>query len=289
MRFGIQTFLTDRSMSPGRLAREVEARGFDSMFMAEHTHIPSARATPAPLGEPLPEQYWRCLDPFVALTAAALAAPKLRVGTAIALVAQRDEIVTAKEVATIDHLTEGRFTFGVGFGWNKEEIEDHGVAYGRRRDVTREKMLAMRQLWEQEEASFEGEFVRLSPSKAWPKPVQDPLPVLVGGGAGPKLFSHIAEYAQGWMPIGGRGVAAALPELHAACEKAGRDPSSLMIVPVGTDPKPPEKLERFQSLGVYEIVLGLPYGLSEDETLRILDGYVKATEPFRDGSPAPPL
>ena len=280
MRFGIQTFLTDRSMSPGRLAREVEMRGFDSMFMAEHTHIPSARKTPAPFGEPLPEQYWRCLDPFVSLTAAALAAPRLRVGTAVTLVAQRDEIVTAKEVATIDLLTEGRFTFGIGFGWNREEIEDHGVAYTRRRDVAREKMLAMRSLWEQEEASFEGEFVRLSPSQAWPKPVQRPLPVLVGGGAGPILFRHIAEYAQGWMPIGARGVAAALPDLRAAFERVGRDPSSLVIMPVGTNPEPPEKLERLQSLGVYEIVLGLPYGLSDDETLKVLDRYVQATEPF---------
>ncbi|MGH2683976.1 MAG: LLM class F420-dependent oxidoreductase [Actinomycetota bacterium] len=281
MRFGIQVFMTDRSVPPGRLAREVGARGFDSLFTPEHTHIPSSRETPAPMGEPLPEQYWRSLDPFVALTAAALAAPGLRVGTAISLVAQRDPIVTAKEVATIDLVTGGRFVFGIGFGWNREEMRDHGVDYRRRRDLVREKVLLMRRLWEDEEAAFDGEHLRLTPSKTWPKPVQRPLPVLIGGSPGPILFRHVAEYADGWMPIGGRGVAKALPELRRALEAAGRDPDRIEIVPVGTIPEPPEKLERLRDLGVSECVLGLEYGLSNDETLRTLDRYAAIVAEFR--------
>jgi probable F420-dependent oxidoreductase len=280
VRFGVQMFLTDRSIRPDHVAREAEARGFDSMFIPEHTHIPTARTTPAPMGEPLPDYYHRCLDPFVALTAAAQATERLRVGTAVCLVAQRDPFVTAKEVATLDWLSGGRFVFGVGFGWNRDELEDHGVAYADRRDVTRERLLAMRELWTNDEGSFQGDHVRFGPSWAWPKPAAEGGPPLfVGGQGGPKLFAHVAEYADGWMPIGGRGVAKALPVLRELYERNGRDPASLQIVPVGSIPEA-GKLEYFAGLGIEEVVLGVDHG-PPDHVLPILDEYAKLVEPFR--------
>jgi probable F420-dependent oxidoreductase len=257
MRYGVTIFSTDVSIGPVELAKALEERGFDSMWVPEHTHIPVSRRTPYPNGGELPDEYKRCHDPFVALTAAAMAAPTLRVGTGILLVAQREPIVTAKAVASLDVLSGGRFTLGIGFGWNEDEMADHGVDYRRRREMGREHLLAMRRLWEDEVASFDGEFVHLSPSWSWPKPVQRPLPVLVGGAAGPKLFSHIAEYAQGWIPIGGRGLSETLPELRHMFEEAGRDPSELEVVPVAIVPDH-GKLDHYEELGVTECVFGLP-------------------------------
>ena len=273
MRLGVTMFPTDRAMNIVDLARAVEARGFSSLYVPEHTHIPTSRATPAPTGDAeLPEQYRRTLDPFVALTAAATATERLRVGTGICLVAQRDPVVTAKEVATLDFLSGGRFTFGIGFGWNVEEMADHGVDYPERRAVVREKVLAMQRLWTEDEAEFAGDHVRLSPSWSWPKPVQQPYPpVLIGGGAGPKLFDHIVEYADGWIPIGGRGLGEALPELRKTAEAAGRDPDELRIVPFGTLPSP-GKLEHYASLGIDEVVLQLP-SAPADKVMGVLDGY----------------
>lgn len=280
MRFGVTMFFTDVSIAPADLAREAEARGFDAMYLPEHTHIPSARRTPAPMGEPLPDYYRRLLDPFVALTSAAVATSRIRLGTAILLPAQRDLFTTAKEIASLDVISGGRFVLGVGFGWNVEEIEHHGAPYRERRAIAREKMLAMQALWRDEEASFDGEHVRFEPSWAWPKPVQRPRPsTLIGGGPGPILFSHVAEYADGWMPIGGRGVKDSLPKLRVLWEEAGRDPSRLEVVPVGSVPEP-GKLEYFARSGVTETVLGLPYG-ARDEVLPELDRYARIVEEFR--------
>src|SRR5262249_23208981 len=271
MRLGVTMFGTDQSMRPDELAREAEERGFVSMYIAEHTHIPVSRRTPPPTGEEvLPDYYARAFDPFVALAMAAAATEQLRVGTGICLVAQRDPIVTAKTVASLDHLSGGRFVFGIGFGWNEDEIEDHGVAMTRRRDVAREHMLAMQRLWADEEAAFDGEFVQLPPSWSWPKPVQHPWPpVLIGGAAGPTLLQHVVEYADGWIPIGGAGVRAALPELHRTAEAAGRDPSTLRVVPFGTIPDQ-GKLDYYASLGVDEVVLRIPVG-GPDVALPVLD------------------
>jgi len=262
-------FATDQSIDVVELARAVEERGLDSQWLPEHTHIPVGRRTPYPGGGELPEEYRRCLDPLVALTAAAAATTTLRVGTAILLVAQREPIVTAKALASLDLLSGGRLAVGIGFGWNQDEMEDHGVDYRRRRDHGREHILAMRRLWEDEVASFEGEFVHLSPSWAWPKPVRQPLPVLVGGAAGPTLFSHIAEYAQGWIPIGGRGLTETVPELRRVVEEAGRDPSTLEIVPVAVVPDP-GKLDHYEEVGVTEVVFGLP-SAPRDVVLPVLD------------------
>lgn len=281
MRFGVTSFLTDRSIGPVELARELDARGYDSVFVPEHTHIPTGRRTPAPMGEPLPEYYRQLLDPFVGLTAVAMTSPTLRVGTGICLVAQRDPFVLAKEVATIDMLSNGRFVFGIGFGWNEDELEDHGVAYEERREVVREKVLAMRALWTQDEASFEGRFVRFASSWSWPKPAQQPSPpVLLGGTGGPKLFEAIAEYGDGWIPIGGRGVGRLLPELQRAYEERDRDPATIRVIPMGTIPEP-GKLEHFRSLGIDEVILGVESG-TRDQVLPVLDRFAELVAPFRD-------
>jgi probable F420-dependent oxidoreductase len=275
MHFGVTMFGTDQAMRPDELARAAEERGFVSLYVPEHTHIPVSRRTLPPTGDgALPEYYARSLDPFVALTMAAAATDRLRVGTGICLVAQRDPIVTAKAVASLDRLSGGRFVFGIGFGWNEDELEDHGVEMGSRRAVAREHVLAMQRLWADDEATFDGEFVQLPPSWSWPKPVQQPWPpVLIGGAAGPKLFAHVAEYADGWIPIGGAGVRAALPQLHRAMETAGRDPATTRVVPFGSFPDP-GKLDYYASLGIDEVVLRVPVGGS-DVALPVLDDYAK--------------
>jgi probable F420-dependent oxidoreductase len=270
MRFGVTLFATDRSIGIVELARAVEERGLDSLWVPEHTHIPTSRRTPYPNGGDLPDEYRRCLDPFVALTAAAIAAPTIRVGTGILLVAQHDPIVTAKAAATIDVVTGGRFSLGIGFGWNEDEMNDHGVDYKTRRELGRENVLAMRELWAQEEASFDGQYVHLPPSWSWPKPVQPGgPPILIGGAAGPKLFHHIAEYADGWIPIGGRGITDALPKLRSAFEEAGRDPSNVQVTPFGSIPDH-GKLDYFESLGITECVFQLP-SAPADQVLPLLD------------------
>lgn len=275
MKLGITMFATDTAMDPVSLAREAEARGFRSLYLPEHTHIPTSRRTPPPTGEKvLAEEYKRTLDPFVSLAAAAAVTSRIRLGTAVCLVAQRDPIVLAKEVATLDLLSGGRVVLGVGFGWNCEEMESHGVDFRRRRALVREKVLAMQALWADDKARFHGELVRFEESWSWPKPLQRPRPpILIGGAPGPKLFAHIAEYADGWMPIGGAGVRAALPDLRHAVASAGRDPARLEVVLIGSVPDP-GKLAYYESLGVTEVALRVPPA-ARDAVLPILDDYAK--------------
>lgn len=271
MRYGITMFATDRSMPIDELARAVEERGFDSLWIPEHTHIPTSRRTPPPTGEAeLPEEYRRTLDPFVALTVAATVTERLRVGTGICVVAQHEPIVTAKAIATLDLVSGGRFDFGIGFGWNHDEMENHGIDVKRRRARAREHVLAMQALWANDVASFDGEYVQIAPSWSWPKPVQQPSPpVLIGGAAGPTLFAHVAEYGDGWIPIGGAGLSTAIPELRRVVEEAGRDPDALQIVPFGSIPDP-GKLEHFASIGVSEVIFRVP-SAPADEVLPVLD------------------
>jgi probable F420-dependent oxidoreductase len=277
MRYGVTMFMTDQTMGPVELARAIEERGLVSLYVPEHTHIPVSRRTKPPTGdEELREEYKRTLDPLVALGMAAAVTEHLVVGTGICLLAQRDPIVTAKAIATLDLHTNGRFVLGLGFGWNADEAEDHGVDMKTRRERTREHMLAMDALWRDDVAEYHGEFVDIPPTWSWPKPAGGRVPVLVGGAAGPKLFAHVAEYADGWMPIGGRGIRAALPELHAACEAHGRDPGQLRIIPFGTIPDP-GKVEYYASLGIEEIVLRLPGG-DADRVLPVLDKYATLVE-----------
>jgi probable F420-dependent oxidoreductase len=275
MRIGVALHTTDRSIAPAELAREAEARGFHSLYVPEHTHIPTSRRTPPPTGgEELGEEYLRSLDPWVALAAASAVTSTIRLGTGIALPAQHDTLALAKQIATLDTLSEGRVVVGIGYGWNHEEMENHGIDVRRRRALVREKMLGMQELWSKEVAGYQGEFVRFEPSWMWPKPVQQPRPtVLIGGGAGRILFAHIAEYADGWMPIGGAGLRESLPELRAAMEERGRDPDSLQIVPLGILPDR-EKLAYYAEIGVTEAVLRLP-SAPRDRVLPVLDDYTR--------------
>ncbi|MCL6671266.1 LLM class F420-dependent oxidoreductase [Streptomyces panaciradicis] len=279
MRIAVTIFLTDETITPVRLARELERRGFAGLYLPEHTHIPVERATPYPAGGDLPPEYGRTLDPFVALGQVAAVTERLGLGTGITLVAQHDPIALAKQIATLDHLSGGRFTLGLGFGWNVEEAADHGVEWRTRRELVRDRMALMRALWTDEPTAYEGEFGSVRASSAYPKPVQKPRgPVvgprtLVGGAAGPKLFSHIVEYADGWMPIGGRGLTESLPVLRAAWADAGRDPKTLQIVPYAVFPSP-GKLAHYADLGIEEVVVQLPPA-QEAEVLRVLDGYAE--------------
>jgi probable F420-dependent oxidoreductase len=290
MRYGVTMFATDVSIGVVELARAVEERGLDSLWLPEHTHIPTSRATPHPSGAELPDKYRRSLDPFVALAAAANATTTLRLGTGILLAAQRDPIVTAKAVASLDLVSGGRLALGVGFGWNAEEMADHGVDYRDRRAHAREHVLAMQTLWRDEEATFSGRFVQFPTSWSWPKPVQrdadghPAVPVLVGGAAGPKLFAHAAEYADGWMPIGGAGLAAALPRLRDALTAAGRDPAAFEVMPFAVAPDH-GKLDHYEGLGVSGAVFDLP-SAPRDKVLPVLDRYAALVAERRDGATA---
>jgi probable F420-dependent oxidoreductase len=279
MRYGVTMLATDVAIGVVELARAAEERGLDSLWLPEHTHIPTSRQSPWPGGGELPEEYRRSLDPLVALSAAAGATQRLRLGTGILLAAQREPIVTAKAVASLDHISVGRVMLGVGFGWNVEEMAHHGVAYGERRDTVREHVLAMQALWGDDEAAFAGERVRFSPSWSWPKPRQRNaagvrrVPVLLGGGAGPKLFGHIAGYGDGWIHVGGTGLREAIPRLREAVAEAGRDPTELEIVTLGSIPDH-GKLDHFERIGVTETVFALPSSLG-DAVLPLLDQYAK--------------
>jgi probable F420-dependent oxidoreductase len=281
LRYGITIFATDLSIDVAELAREAEARGFDSLWLPEHTHIPLSRKTPWPVApdQPIGEEYKRCIDPLVGMMAAAAVTERLRVGSGILLAAQRDPIVTAKAIATVDHLSGGRAALGVGFGWNEDEMNHHGVDYKTRRAKAREHILAMQALWADDEASFDGEHVSFTSSWSWPKPVNRAVPVLIGGAAGPILFRHIAEYAQGWIPIGGTGLTSNIPELRDAFEKAGRDPADLEVVPFGSVPDP-GKLDHFARIGVTECVFQLP-STGRDVVLPLLDKQAALLDPTR--------
>lgn len=263
MRFGVTMFATDLSIGVPELAVAAEEHGFDSVWIPEHTHIPTTRLTPPPTGEAeLAEEYKRSVDPLVALAAAAAVTSRIRLGTGVLLVAQRDPIVTAKALATLQNLSCGRLEVGVGFGWNRDEIEQHGIDFSRRRDVAREHILAMKALWSHDEASFHGDFVDITTSWSWPKPTV-PIPILVGGGEGPRMTEHLLEYADGWIPIGGSGLAEAIPRYRAAVSAAGRDPDSVRVIPFGSHPTP-EKIAHFAAIGVSECVFRLPSGAAAD-------------------------
>ncbi|MCC7076111.1 MAG: TIGR03619 family F420-dependent LLM class oxidoreductase [Acidimicrobiia bacterium] len=273
MKIGVTMLATDLTIPVTELARAVEARGFASLYLPEHTHIPTSLRTPPPTPiEVLAADDPRCLAPFVALAAAAAVTDHIDLGTGVSLIAQHDPVLAAKEIATLDLVCGGRFVLGVGYGWNEEEMETHGVDPRTRRARVREHVLAMQAIWQHERASFEGEFVRFDELWSWPKPVRSPgPPVLVGGTPGPRLFADIAEWGDGWIPIGGAGVKDRLPELRRAYEAAGRDPASLRVVVFGSIPQP-EKLAHFASIGVTDVVLRLPTG-TRDEILPLLDEY----------------
>ena len=275
MKLGVTMHATDLAMDVAELAREAEARGFHSLYVPEHTHIPASRRTPPPTGtRELEPQYYRSPDPIVALAAAAAVTSRILLGTGVALPAQHDPISYAKQIATLDRIAHGRFVLGIGYGWNEDEMENHGIDPRRRRAHTREAMLAMQALWSNELASYQGEFVHFAPSYQWPKPLQQPRPrVLIGGAAGPLLFAHIAEFGDGWLPIGGAGIKQALPELRRALAERGREPSALHVVPMGVLPDA-AKLDYYRELGVTECALRLPSSTRE-HVLPALDEFAR--------------
>jgi len=224
MDVGLSIFLTDEGIHPVELGRAAEELGFESLFVPEHTHIPASRQTPRPGGGELPRRYWHLYDPFVALSMMAAATTRLKLGTGVCLVVERDPIVTAKEVASLDYLSGGRMLFGVGAGWNVEEMRNHGTDPRRRFALMRERVLAMKAIWTQEDAEFHGEFVDFDPIWSWPKPAQRPHPPVLMGGNGPKALDRVLEYADEWLPntkdldsLGDR-----IAELRRRGEEAGR-------------------------------------------------------------------
>ncbi len=224
MRFGVVIFPTDFAIRIEELAREVEHRALESLFVCEHTHIPKSRRTPYPRGGSLPREYWHTLDPFVALTAAAAVTTRLRLGTGICLVTERDPIITAKAVASVDFVSKGRFLFGIGAGWNAEEMEDHGTAFKSRFRLLRERVAAMKAIWTRDEAEYHGEFVNFDPIWSFPKPVQKPHPPVLLGGESAHTLQRVVEFCDGWFPRAGGnpGLLDALDDLKVRAARAGR-------------------------------------------------------------------
>ncbi|MFT5223657.1 MAG: putative F420-dependent oxidoreductase [Glaciecola sp.] len=269
LRVGATSMLTDQGIDVVDLARELESRGFDALHLPEHTHMPVVREIEHPLMDSLPEEYRRTLDPFVALSMAAAVTTRLRLGTGILLLGQRDPIVTAKAIATLDHLSDGRFVLGLGYGWNREELADHGVAWGDRRAVIHERLSLMQALWSQEVASFDGQTHHLPASAAWPKPKAGGVPVWLGVSPGPNNFAAVAQIADAWIPHGSSGLETSMAQLHATCESGGRDPATVATIPFGVLPTP-GKIQRLLDLGIREIVT-LVDGSSRDVAMRTLD------------------
>ncbi|MFN8542953.1 MAG: LLM class F420-dependent oxidoreductase [Candidatus Binatia bacterium] len=276
MDFGIGMFATDYAMRIDTLARAVEERGFESLWVPEHTHIPASRRSPWPGGPELPKEYWHTLDPFVALAAAAAVTTRLKVGTGICLLVERDPITTAKEVASLDHLSGGRVLFGIGGGWNAEEMEHHGTAFRSRWTLLRERVLAMKRIWTEDEASFDGALVRFAPIWSWPKPVQRPHPPVLLGGHGPKALARVVDYCDGWMPIGARAgdLVEGIAALRRLATEKGRDPATISISVYGA-PGHPDALARLRDAGVDRAIFILP-SAGADTVLPLLDRHALA-------------
>jgi probable F420-dependent oxidoreductase len=253
MDFGVAYFPTAAGIGPAELAALVEQRGQESLFFAEHTHIPASRQSPYPAGGDLPLKYSATYDPFVALTAAAAATSRLRIGTGICLVVERDPITTAKEVASLDRLSGGRFEFGVGAGWNREEMENHGTDPRRRMALMRERVEAMKAIWTEDEASYRGEFVDFERIWSWPKPAQRPHPPVLVGGNGPTVLDRVLAFGDAWLPNFARGeeFLQRIPELRARAERP------IEVVAMGV-PAKPEALERLREAGIRRAVRWLP-------------------------------
>lgn len=271
MHCGITIFPTDYSISPAELAIAAEERGFESLWLPEHTHIPLSRRSPWPGGPELPKMYYDVMDPIVALSAAAAVTHSLKLATGICLVVQRDPLQLAKAIASLDRISGGRVLFGVGGGWNAEEMRDHGTAFATRFKLLRERIEAMKVIWSETRPEYHGEFVDFDPMMTWPKPVQQPHPPIHVGGVYPYGARRAIRYGDGWMPIAGRGpdVLGSLPEFRKLARDAGRDPDSLEVSLFGQRPDPDE-LARAAEAGISRAVFGLPPA-ARDEVLPLLD------------------
>lgn len=282
---GIITFPTDHSIRPDEMAVACEERGLESLFFAEHTHIPTSRRTPFVVGGDLPEMYWRTYDQFVALTAAAMATKTLKIGSGITLVTEHDPINLAKRVASLDLLSGGRLLFGIGAGWNVEEMEDHGIAFKDRWKITRERVLAMKAIWSEDEAEYHGEFVDFPPLWSWPKPAQAGGPPILMGAFSKWVPARIAEYCDGWMPIDGASdIEGDLRQIHAARKDAGREgePFDVSLLAASSPDRgpDPESLRKTIALGINRVLLPAP-DLPRDEMLALLDSYTDLIKELR--------
>jgi probable F420-dependent oxidoreductase len=275
MKIGICIFATDYAIRIDELAKAAEDRGFESLFVPEHTHIPASRRTPFPAGEPLPKEYSHTYDPFVSLMAAAAATRKLRVGTGICLVIERDTIITAKEVASLDDLSGGRFEFGIGGGWNVEEMENHGTQHKTRFKKLREQVLAMKEIWTKDEAQFHGEFVNFDPIWSWPKPAQKPNPPVLLGGESGYTLQRVVDFCEGWFPRGRspEAVLTGMKDLRARAARAGRDMKTISVSVFGARPDEAD-LARYAEAGVTRSILRLPPDRRE-VVLPLLDQWSK--------------
>ena len=274
MDFGASMFFTDYSMTSANLAKALEERGFESIWAAEHSHIPLSRKSPWGGGGDLPKQYYDVMDPFVTLTAAACVTKTLRLGTGVCLVNQRDPIQTAKLVASIDQVSGGRFLFGIGNGWNQDEMENHGTVFASRHKLVRERIEAMKAIWTQTKAEYHGEFVNFDPMMTWPKPVQKPHPPVIVGGAYPDAARRAVRYGDGWIPLAGRpgqygDVFDYVPKFRAMLTEAGRDATTFPIS-LFSSSDDLDTLKRYRDLGIVRSVVSLP-AAKEDVVLPILD------------------
>jgi probable F420-dependent oxidoreductase len=275
MHIGVTMFSTDYSMRIDDLARECEARNFESLFVPEHTHIPTSRRSPFGGGGELPKEYWHTVDPFVGLMAAASVTKKLKVGTGICLIIERDTIVTAKAAATLDFLSGGRFLFGIGAGWNAEEMENHGTEFKTRFKKMREQVLAMKEIWTKDEPAFKGEFVSFDPIWSWPKPVQKGgPPVLLGGESGHTL-QRVVDFCDGWFPRGRAAdkIIPGIEDLKARAAKAGRDMKTISINVFGATADE-ALLDSYRKAGVTRVMFRLP-SETRDTILPMLDKQAK--------------
>ena len=274
MHYGVAIFFTDYSIGPVDMAKALEERGFESLWAPEHSHIPLSRASPFPQGGDLPKKYYDVMDPFVTLSAAAGATSKLKVATGICLVTQRDPIHTAKSVASLDQISNGRFLFGIGAGWNAEEMADHGTTdFKGRFKLMEERVAAMRAIWTKSKPEYSGDLVKFPPMMTWPKPVQKPHPPVIVGGAFPWGARRAIQYGDGWYPHALRknygDLLETLPEFYEMCKTAGRDPKTLPIT-VSAPPQTEDAAKRYRDAGVERIV----YSIASDDaskTLPLLD------------------
>lgn len=274
MQIGLTIFPTDYSIQPAALARAAEARGFESLWLPEHSHIPVRRESPWPGGPELPRMYSEVYEPFLSLAAAAAVTSRLKLATGICLLVERDPLHTAKAVATLDRISNGRFLFGIGAGWNAEEMRNHGTDFRTRFGLLRERVLAMQAIWTQEQAEFHGHHVDFDPVLAWPKPVQRPHPPIHVGGGFPGAARRALEYGDGWMPIWGRDqILERLPEVRELARGAGRDPQRFEISIFAAPPKA-EALQRMRDAGVTRAILALPPAPA-DEVERLLDRHAE--------------
>ena len=273
MHIGVSIFATDFSIGMDELAPEIESRGFESLFVPEHTHIPTSRQSSWPGGADLPKEYWHTFDPFVSLSFAAANTKTLKIGTGICLLPQRDTLVTANLVASLDRMSGGRFIFGIGGGWNREEMAHHGTSYDKRFARMAEQVKAMQALWSNDAAEFHGEQVDFSESWSYPKPVQTPHPPIILGGETDYTLRRVVDYCDGWLPRARHGFDAVknIARLQKIADESGRDMSTLSISVFGA-PAEENTLTEYRDAGINRVLLSLP-SAPRDEVLPILDGY----------------